>query len=267
MIYNTESSLFQSFLKKTVRDEIVEAGAIPALVELLTNGAPGGRVAAARALSPLACSDANRVAMAEAGAIAPLVALLTNGAHGQDAAAEALATLAWYNDANQVAIREAGAIPPLVALATNGATRDDKMWAAAALRNLSWNAANLDAIREAGGVAPLAALLANGAYEEWVATLSRPSELDLATMASHTPGAEPSRPRGSGSGTPDDPVMFEDSPLDEEATAAPQTPSARSESVSSESSADARRRRRRGDAEIDSDDASDGPMPSLEVAH
>ena len=87
MIYNTGSSLFQSFLKKTVRDEIVEAGAIPALVELLTSGAPGGRVAAARALSPLACNDANRVAMAEAGAIAPLVALLTNGARGQDAAA------------------------------------------------------------------------------------------------------------------------------------------------------------------------------------
>ena len=59
---------------------IAEAGGIPLLVELLRDGRAAGKLEAARALSWVACHDANyRVLIAEAGGIPPLVDLLRNG--------------------------------------------------------------------------------------------------------------------------------------------------------------------------------------------
>ena len=74
----------------TIREAIVDAGAIPPLVELVRNGAAGGQEEAARALQSLACDDAllnrddanlvargnaNVAAIVAAGAVEPLIAL------------------------------------------------------------------------------------------------------------------------------------------------------------------------------------------------
>eukprot|EP00633_Aureoumbra_lagunensis_P005416 CAMPEP_0197306436 /NCGR_PEP_ID=MMETSP0891-20130614/3315_1 /TAXON_ID=44058 ORGANISM="Aureoumbra lagunensis, Strain CCMP1510" /NCGR_SAMPLE_ID=MMETSP0891 /ASSEMBLY_ACC=CAM_ASM_000534 /LENGTH=133 /DNA_ID=CAMNT_0042788675 /DNA_START=270 /DNA_END=668 /DNA_ORIENTATION=+ len=91
---------------------IAEAGAIPALVNLLTSGTAAAKEKAAAALWNLAINDENKVFIAEAGAIPALVNnLLTSGtAIANKNAAGALGTLA-VNDEDKVAIAEAGAIP------------------------------------------------------------------------------------------------------------------------------------------------------------
>ena len=61
---------------------IVDAGAIPPLVELLRAGLEEGKTNAAGALANVAVSDANRVTIAQAGAIPSLVELLRTGPEG-----------------------------------------------------------------------------------------------------------------------------------------------------------------------------------------
>ena len=115
---------------------IAEAGGIPPLVALVTNGAADGQKSAAATLQTITADNAaNCVAIVEAGGIPPLVALVTNGAaHGQKWAAAALQNLAADNADNKVAIVEAGGIGPLVALVASG-TADTADWAARVLRN------------------------------------------------------------------------------------------------------------------------------------
>jgi 4'-phosphopantetheinyl transferase EntD len=91
---------------------IVEAGAIPQLVELLRGGSVNGRANAAAALGGLTISDddAIRVAIVAVGAIPPLVELLRGGSvEGRANAAGVLGNLA-HNDDIAVAVTEAGAI-------------------------------------------------------------------------------------------------------------------------------------------------------------
>ena len=72
---------------------ICEAGGIPPLVALLTQG-PNGGSAAVEALRNLAYNNpANKVAIVAAGAVGPLVALVRAGGSSGKAAAEALAKL------------------------------------------------------------------------------------------------------------------------------------------------------------------------------
>ena len=62
--------------------EIVEAGGIAPLIELLHVGSEGAKEHAAGALWNLAYNDDTKAAVAEAGAIAPLVELLRSGREG-----------------------------------------------------------------------------------------------------------------------------------------------------------------------------------------
>ena len=177
-----------SYADDTNDDRIREAGAIPALVGLLTGGATWGPVAgpllmamgagmggieeeaaghAAFALGNLSHSNkANSVATLGAGAIPPLVALLSGGPKSKAAAdaARALASLALNIAA---AITEAGAIAPLVALLSGGPKSEAAGPAASALTSLALNiTANKAAIIEAGAIPPLVALLSGGADSE-----------------------------------------------------------------------------------------------------
>ena len=76
------------------RAAIREAGGIPPLVALLTNGAVGGQEQAARALWNLAFKNAaNKVAIVAAGAVDPLYALARAGGSLKAAAVGALKEL------------------------------------------------------------------------------------------------------------------------------------------------------------------------------
>ena len=140
--------------------EIVEAGGIAPLIELLHVGSEGAKEHAAGALWNLAYNDDTKAAVAEAGAIAPLVELLRSGREGaQENAAAALMNLSVnqnlsVNDAYAAAIAEAGGIAPLIELLCSGSD-DAKEDAVGALRNLANNDANAAAIAAAGGIAPL----------------------------------------------------------------------------------------------------------------
>ena len=162
--------------RRTYDNRIREAGAVPPLVALLSDGLGSNAAvrAAAGALGNLAYGDeASRVAMVEAGAVPLLVALLSGVSESKAAwlAAGALANLAHENEANKAAIAEAGAIPLLVALLSGGPESEAAGSAALALRNLTSDgegeltvteAANSTAIIEAGAIPPLVALLSGG---------------------------------------------------------------------------------------------------------
>ena len=140
--------------------EIVEAGGIAPLIELLHVGSEGAKEHATGALWNLAYNDDTKAAVAEAGAIAPLVELLRSGREGaQENAAAALMNLSVnqnlsVNDAYAAAIAEAGGIAPLIELLCSGSD-DAKEDAVGALRNLANNDAYAVEIAAAGGIAPL----------------------------------------------------------------------------------------------------------------
>ena len=141
-------------------DAIVDAGAIPPLVALLTseNGKVCGK--AAVALWSIAMgSNRNTTAIVEAGGIQLLVNLLSGTDMVKFIASITLATLA-INDRIRIAIAKAGAIPPLVALLTSGNHRRQEK-AALALRNLT-NTRNQTIIANAGALPPLVNLLTSG---------------------------------------------------------------------------------------------------------
>ena len=106
---------------------IVEAGAIPPLVELLRDGSADAKADAAWALRSLALNAANRVLIAEAGGIAPLVELLRDGdIYAKHWAADALRSLAYNNDANAVAIAVAVGFDAVSELARGGRVTVDE---------------------------------------------------------------------------------------------------------------------------------------------
>ena len=155
------SALFNLSAAEANWTVIIEAGAIPPLVALLS-GRPAFAAAdsakAAGALSNLAEHAAGKAAVISAGAIPPLVALL--GGEPESAAAEraagALRKLAGCR-LGRAAIIHAGAIPPLVALLRGRPEVAGK--AGWALSNLASDEAAKAAIIEAGAIPPLVALL------------------------------------------------------------------------------------------------------------
>ena len=142
--------------------EIVAAGAIIPIVDLLGSKSSGVQESAAGALWYLIkdCT-ANRVKFAAAGAIPALVSLLgpqrSNGVISS--ALLALYYLAENSSDNLVAeIVAAGAIPPLVALLGPQSSTKVQMNAAGALMKLA-SLANNKLIRSAGGVLALRLLI------------------------------------------------------------------------------------------------------------
>lgn len=119
---------------------IVEAGGIPALVKLLTDGAPAARTRAAGALENLAHESMhNSAAIAEAGGIVPLVQLLTEGEPAaQGHAARALCNLAFRSAANKMAIAKAGGMSPLGQLLPAPSPREPGVPADALQHCSSW---------------------------------------------------------------------------------------------------------------------------------
>eukprot|EP00271_Cylindrocystis_brebissonii_P012779 TRINITY_DN3207_c0_g2_i1.p1 TRINITY_DN3207_c0_g2~~TRINITY_DN3207_c0_g2_i1.p1 ORF type:complete len:1031 (-),score=121.13 TRINITY_DN3207_c0_g2_i1:912-4004(-) len=97
------------------RVEIVEAGVVPPLLDLLSRGPPSGVAAAARAFEHLSHTEANRIALAKGGVIPALVKARRGGsAEVQEAAAAILTNLA-MDDQDLDALDEEGAIVRLIA--------------------------------------------------------------------------------------------------------------------------------------------------------
>ena len=104
-----------SFARKAANcDAIVEAGAIPRLVEIVANGSEIGQRSAAKVLAKVAYDAAKSAVIIAAGALSPLVTLLRNGTADAlvASAAYALRSLA-HDDESKAAIIAAGAIEPL----------------------------------------------------------------------------------------------------------------------------------------------------------
>ncbi|KAK7242257.1 hypothetical protein SO694_00013463 [Aureococcus anophagefferens] len=101
---------------------IAEAGAIPALVDILRGGVTSdAKWEAALSLGNLACRDDNRVRIAEAGGVPVLLGLLRDGsAEVKPDVAYSLENLALGNDANAVAIARSVGPGALVELARRG---------------------------------------------------------------------------------------------------------------------------------------------------
>eukprot|EP00927_Polykrikos_kofoidii_P062596 TRINITY_DN57403_c0_g1_i1.p1 TRINITY_DN57403_c0_g1~~TRINITY_DN57403_c0_g1_i1.p1 ORF type:complete len:902 (+),score=161.87 TRINITY_DN57403_c0_g1_i1:57-2708(+) len=145
-----------------VQEAIEQAGAVPPLVELLSDpeASPDVHEAAVAVLGALAANSAeSRVTMAKAGAIPLLVKILKyDQAGARVVAARALWGLAAHVP-NQLAIVEAGAIGPLVKLLDDNLSHV-RITAAAALCGLaSDHKDNQDKIAEAGAIPPLVRLL------------------------------------------------------------------------------------------------------------
>ncbi|KAH8045536.1 hypothetical protein JL721_12595 [Aureococcus anophagefferens] len=108
---------------------IAEAGAIPALVDILRGGVTSdAKWEAALSLGNLACRDDNRVRIAEAGGVPVLLGLLRDGsAEVKPDVADSLENLALGNDANAVAIALAVGPWPLAELAQRGRVTVDEL--------------------------------------------------------------------------------------------------------------------------------------------
>ena len=182
------SALFNLSAAEANWTAIIEAGAIPPLVALLS-GRPAFAAAdsakAAGALSNLAEHAAGKAAVISAGAIPPLVALL--GGEPESAAAEraagALRKLAGCR-LGRAAIIHAGAIPPLVALLRGRPESEAAASAAAALCNLASDEAAKAAIIEAAAIPPLVALLSGGPESKAAERAAR--VLDRLVSGTHT---------------------------------------------------------------------------------
>jgi len=163
---------------------IAEAGAIPPLVALLTNGSnPRDQTAAAEVLAVLSLEARMPAAIVAAGGVAALVTLLRNCSEDHSRAAREAATALDYlyrddvyrraavdSAAHRAAIVNAAAVDPLVALVTNGST-GDRGQAARELSNLALCDAIQEAIADAGAIPLLVTLVTNGAADEqkWAA--------------------------------------------------------------------------------------------------
>eukprot|EP00271_Cylindrocystis_brebissonii_P023464 TRINITY_DN9745_c0_g2_i1.p1 TRINITY_DN9745_c0_g2~~TRINITY_DN9745_c0_g2_i1.p1 ORF type:complete len:1058 (+),score=127.54 TRINITY_DN9745_c0_g2_i1:397-3570(+) len=98
------------------RVEIVEAGVVPPLLDLLSNGPAAGAAPAVRALEHLSHTEVNRVALAKSGVIPALVKARRRGSlEVKEAAAATLSNLA-MDDQDLDALDEEGAILRLLTL-------------------------------------------------------------------------------------------------------------------------------------------------------
>ena len=151
------------------KKDIVEAGGVPPIVDLLHSGSQGAKKHAALALAQLSRSVEDhdsqvQVEIAQAGAISALVDWLNDPSLGPPAvAARALADLASSCADTQASIMEASAIPPLVTMMVRG-NIEGRKWAAGAVAALAaGNVVNQIAIAEEQGIPPLVDLLKNQA--------------------------------------------------------------------------------------------------------
>mmetsp|Transcript_24740 Transcript_24740/g.41341 ORF Transcript_24740/g.41341 Transcript_24740/m.41341 type:complete len:694 (+) Transcript_24740:414-2495(+) len=117
------------------RVAVVEAGALPPLMELLRSGSDEARANAAEVLGNLTFDDDDMetVDFVAAGAIPGLVEMLRGGSdEGRGKAAWVLRKLMASNHANKAAVTEASALPPLVELLRTG-SKEGRANAAGAL--------------------------------------------------------------------------------------------------------------------------------------
>lgn len=145
----------------TNRVAAARAGAIEALIPLLSCASDPVRTNAARALTSVCRhNDANRARAADAGATAPLVELLSSRSDAaKEAAARALNSIT-MSTAAQAKVVDAGAIQPLVELLSCPSDRA-KAQAAWALRNISYNSDYQVKVANAGAIRPLVQLLSS----------------------------------------------------------------------------------------------------------
>ena len=117
---------------------ITQAGAIPAVVQLLKTAPAAVQDTAAGILGNLAIQNpANQSAIVAAGALPPLVGLLLKGTSpAKEQACFAMWNLACQHPENQLAIEQAAAIKPLVTLLSKGSASLQEE-AAGALMNLA----------------------------------------------------------------------------------------------------------------------------------
>jgi hypothetical protein len=142
--------------------EIAAAGAVPVLVELLTDSDVDVVDQAVAALRDISCNQSHRADLVKAGAIPPLVRLLKDGADGvQGDAAAVLCNLVNGNADNTAATVAAGAAPLLVQLLIDG-TDDAQDCAARTVMSMVYHEEQQDAIVEAGVIAALVQLLSDG---------------------------------------------------------------------------------------------------------
>lgn len=143
------------------RVAVVATGAIPALVEMISDGNDLEQDMGTSALWNLSYNEDNQAPIRTCGAIPVLVALLSIGSDRvKESAAAVLRNMA-NNAENQVAIAREGGIIPLIALVCNG-TDLQKEQAAGAIRGLALNDDNSVRIADAGGIPPLVALVNDG---------------------------------------------------------------------------------------------------------
>ncbi|KAL0452132.1 UNVERIFIED_CONTAM: U-box domain-containing protein 14 [Sesamum latifolium] len=109
-------SLLNLSINEANKGTIVNAGAIPDIVDVLKNGSTEARENAAATLFSLSVVDENKVAIGAAGAIPPLIDLLCQGTpRGKKDAATAIFNLSIYQG-NKVRAVRAGIVPPLMRL-------------------------------------------------------------------------------------------------------------------------------------------------------
>jgi len=118
------------------REEIVKAGAVPLLVDLVKSGSPRAKELAAGALSHLALTPGNKTAIADAGGIKAMLELMRNGVgECKGAAAAAVANLTSGCVANQTAVAKQGGVSLLVQLVGDSLPQVQS-WATVALGNV-----------------------------------------------------------------------------------------------------------------------------------
>lgn len=145
----------------TNRISIVQAGAIPPLVELLSDADTLVRRSAARALVNIAANYANGISIVQAGVIPPLVGLLCDtDTDVRRYASAALANITRIFDTNEILVARAGAIPPLVGLLSDVDT-EVRRTASTALSNIVRHGANKVSIAQAGAIPLLVGLLSD----------------------------------------------------------------------------------------------------------
>eukprot|EP00940_MAST-03C_sp_MAST-3C-sp2_P002171 g2171.t1 len=138
--------------------KLLDANALPPIIELLEKGREDGRLAACMAICNLATCEKARMAIAEANAIPHLVAMLDENVstEGQRCGAMALCNLA-ADYVNQQRIVDAGGLEPLIRLVYSKSL-DCKRYAGMTLCNLSTFKGNRPAMIAKNVLASLAHL-------------------------------------------------------------------------------------------------------------
>lgn len=155
---------------RALRKDIVSAGGIEPLVELVRSGTPAQQSKAAEALKMLAYENHhNKDEIARARGIEPLVAILSSfaavGAGTDDiveTAAGALCNLACAGGDMRRQIARAGAVEPLVSLLASRRSPRDQGSAAAAINNLAADDDVQAELVKAGAIEPLVCLARDG---------------------------------------------------------------------------------------------------------